>query len=84
MTGYDEPILELLEDSGVALPPRGIEINLHLIGIEVSNTTVHNRIKRLHENGLVDKVVDDAGYYALSEKGRAYLEGDLDVDELED
>jgi hypothetical protein len=31
---------------------------------------------------LVEKV-DDAGYYILSERGREYLEGDLDAGDLE-
>ena len=84
MTGSDQPILELLWEKEVALAPRGIEINLHREGVDISYRTIHRRVKELNERGLVDKVVEEAGYYALSEKGRAYLEGDLDVDELED
>ena len=34
------------------------------------------------EHGLIENV-DEAGYYAVTEKGPAYLEGELDASDLE-
>jgi len=84
MTGNDDTILEFFADSEVALPPTGLEINLNREGVDISYSTVHRRLKELHERGLLDKIDEDKGYYAISEKGRAYLDGSLDAADLED
>ena len=83
MTGNDDTILEYLHEHDVALPPTGLEINLEREGIQVSYSTIIRRLKKLQQHGLVNKVREKEGYYAISEKGRKYLTGDLDADELE-
>ncbi len=84
MTGNDDSILEYLEEHDVALPPRGLEINLQREQIGISYRTINRRLKTLQQKGLVDKIDEQSGYYAISDKGRAYLAGEIDASELED
>jgi len=84
MTGNDDSILEFLDERDVALSPRGLDINLDREGIGISYRTINRRLKRLHEEGLVEKADEERGWYAITDKGRKYLEGDLDASELED
>lgn len=84
MTGNDDSILEYLHEHDVALPPTGLEINLEREGVNVSYSTILRRLKKLQQHGLVEKVREKEGYYAISGKGRKYLAGDLDASELED
>lgn len=84
MTGNDDSILEFLGENNVALAPRGLEINLQREGVSISKRTIQRRVKKLHRKGLVEKVHEDAGYYAITEKGRKYLSGELDASDLED
>ncbi|WP_231183090.1 winged helix-turn-helix domain-containing protein [Haladaptatus sp. DYF46] len=84
MTGNDDSILEYLHEHDVVLPPTGLEINLDREGVGISYSTISRRLKKLQEHGLVKKVREKEGYYAITEKGRQYLAGDLDADELEE
>jgi DNA-binding PadR family transcriptional regulator len=84
MTGNDDSILEYLHEHDVALPPTGLEINLEREGISISYSTILRRLKKLEANGLVDKVREKEGYYAITEKGQEYLSGELDAEELEE
>jgi len=84
MTGNDDTILEFFADHEIALPPTGLEINLERAGVDISYSTIHRRLNELHDYGLLDKVDEKKGYYAISEMGRKYLAGELDASELED
>lgn len=77
MNQTDNRILELLDESGLILPPAVIAINL-----EYSRNWVSRRILILADADLVEQV--DGGYYRITEKGQDYLAGDLDRSELED
>lgn len=79
MTKSDPAILELLHESGLELPPAAISHNVD----GVSHPTVKRRLPILHKHGLVEKTPEKRGYYRLTERGRAYLAGELDVDDLE-
>nr|WP_259370361.1 MarR family transcriptional regulator [Salinarchaeum laminariae] len=79
MTKSDPAILELLEEAGIALPPAVIAYNIE----GVSHPTVSRRLPILKEQDLVKKVEESKGYYAITDRGRAYLDGELDADELE-
>lgn len=83
MTGNDDSILEYFHEHDVALPPTGLEINLNREGISISYSTILRRLKKLQEAGLVNKVREKEGYYAITEKGREYLRGELDAKDLE-
>lgn len=81
---YDEPILEFFAESDVAAPPAVVRFNLEWKDVATpAHSTVKRRLRTLESHGLLTKVDEDAGYYAISEVGRAYLAGELDVDELE-
>ncbi|ARS89942.1 transcriptional regulator [Natrarchaeobaculum aegyptiacum] len=72
----DDRILEIL-DTDLALKPAVIGFN-----VDRSRKTIQDRLRPLCSVGFVQKV-DDAGYYVITEDGRAYLEGELDADDLE-
>lgn len=77
MTQGDDRILETLADSELILSPAVIAINT-----EYTRNYVNKRVAILLENGLIERVQN--GYYQITEKGRAYLAGDLDASDLED
>ncbi|ELY80191.1 hypothetical protein C486_09305 [Natrinema gari JCM 14663] len=37
----------------------------------------------LVDHGLLERVDEDRGYYRITERGRQYLEGELDAEDLE-
>ncbi|MHC3439804.1 winged-helix domain-containing protein [Natrialbaceae archaeon A-gly3] len=82
MSLKDGLILEFLETHDLELPAKPLYRNLNRHGHEIGYSTVRQRLSVLEEHELIEKV-DEAGYYAVTEKGRAYLEGELDVDDLE-
>jgi len=77
MTRADDYILEFLGDHDIIASPRVISVN-----IDYSHQYVNERMKPLRENALVENEGD--GLYKITEKGRAYLSGELDADDLED
>ena len=79
MTGRDDIILELLSESGVALNKKGLELNLQRDGSDVSYSTLQRRLPKLEEAGLIEMVVEKGAWYAITDKGEAYLEGNLDL-----
>lgn len=76
MTQADDRILETLEESGLILSPRILSVNT-----DYSRHYVSSRLAELHEAGLIEKV--DEGLYGITDRGRAYLAGELDAEELE-
>lgn len=83
MGKYDTAILELLEDSRLALSPTMITFNLDFLGVaSPAKSTVQRRLGILEDEDMVEKVDLDAGYYAISERGKGYLAGNIDASEL--
>lgn len=80
MTKSDPIILEFFEETTIAMPPAVVSYNLQ----GVSHPTVKRRLPVLEEHGLVTKVDENRGYYRITDRGREYLAGDLDADDLED
>jgi len=76
MNQTDDRILELLAESGLILSPAVMAKNL-----EYSRNWISRRTGKLVENGLVEQV--DDGYYRITDRGRAYLEGELEAEDLE-
>lgn len=76
MNQTDDRILELLEESGLELSPAVMAVNL-----EYSRNWISRRTSALQDAGLVEPV--EGSYYQITDRGRAYLDGDLDADELE-
>lgn len=71
----DERILEVL-NTGLELGPTAIGRN-----IDRDRTGVSRRLSVLVDYGLVERV--DEGYYAITDLGSQYLDGELDADSLE-
>jgi predicted transcriptional regulator len=76
MNQTDDRILELLAESDLILTPAVIGKNL-----EYTRNWVSRRIGKLEDASLVEPV--DSGYYRITDRGRAYLSGEIDANELE-
>ena len=76
MTQADDRILETLEDSDLILSPRILAVNN-----DYTRQHVSRRLSELVDAGLINRV--DDGLYEITDRGRAYLAGDLDSDDLE-
>ncbi|WP_254532109.1 MarR family transcriptional regulator [Natrinema gelatinilyticum] len=76
MTPADYEIMLFFEEHPILLSPRVIGTN-----IEYDRQYVSKRCRKLSKAELLEVV--DTGLYQLSDTGRAYLEGELDVSELE-
>ncbi len=79
----DEAILKFLAEKEIALPPTPLYENLRLEGATFSQRTVKRRLKLLEDYGYVERILGQQGYYQITDKGRAYLAGNLDAEELE-
>ena len=79
MTRSDDAILEFLADHDIALPPTAISYNID----NMSRPTVDRRLPNLEVAGLVKRHDAPQGYTEITERGRAYLSGDIDSEELE-
>lgn len=75
MTKADGHLLETLSESELQLSPRILAVNA-----DYSRHYVSRRLSKLREAELVEKV--DDGLYRITEKGTAYLDGELDADDL--
>lgn len=84
MTAPDDIILEFLDESGTALNKRGLEINLKLSGYKVSYSTIKRRLPKLEEAGLIKSVDDSGPWYQITERGKQFLEGNLDLRDFDD
>ena len=82
MTPADRAILERLWNEGndeLVLTPALIAENT-----DYARTTVREHILKLRDHGLIEYHDKERAIYRLTQKGRAYLAGEIDVDELED
>ncbi|UPV76626.1 MarR family transcriptional regulator (plasmid) [Halorussus limi] len=78
------PVLNLLDESNVAISPGGITLNLEQqMQRPPSRSTVTRAIEQLLKRELIEKPDESKTYYRITEKGRQYLAGDLDIGELE-
>ncbi|RZH67852.1 MarR family transcriptional regulator [Natrinema altunense] len=76
MAPVDYEIMLFFDEHAILVSPRVLAAN-----IEYDRQYVSKRCRTLSEAGLLDIV--DTGLYQLTETGTAYLEGTLDVSELE-
>lgn len=86
MNEVDDLILEFFEaqEPDLVLSPTIVWYNLSNTksALDKSKETVRRRMSNLPERGLLERVEEDRAYYRLTDKGRAYLAGDLDADDL--
>ena len=76
MNQTDDRILELLAESDLILTPAVMARNL-----DYTRNWVSRRIGKLESAGLVEPL--ESGYYRISDRGRAYLAGEIDAEQLE-
>lgn len=74
----DDRILELLAETGLRLPTSAVAEN-----IDYSRGYVSTRLTTLAERELVARN-GERGYYEITDRGTAYLEGELDAGDLSD
>jgi len=82
MSLKDGLILEFLDEHDLELPAKPLYRNLNRHGHEIGYSTVRLRLGELQDHELIEKV-GEAGYYQITDRGRAYLSGDLDAEDLE-
>lgn len=70
MTKSDDPLLEHIREHGVGTPAKAAE------AVGIHHVHAGRRLRALRDHGFVCRYVD--GVYLLTEKGRAYLAGELD------
>ncbi|QFU82308.1 hypothetical protein GCU68_07105 [Natronorubrum aibiense] len=75
MTRADDEILEFLDSQGAGTP------KLIANEIDRNNNYIGVRCRKLSSYGLVDR--PSRGFYVITDRGTAYLEGDLDASALE-
>ena len=87
MNEVDDAILEFLAQQGdeLTIPPTVVWYNLVEVHgmLSKSQETVARRMRKLPELGLLEKADETRGYYRITEKGQAYLAGELDAEDLE-
>lgn len=76
MNQTDDRILELLSDSGLALSPASVAVNL-----DYSRNWISRRMSKLQDENLIEKV--NGSHYQITARGEAYLAGEIAVEELE-
>jgi predicted transcriptional regulator len=77
MTRADDYILEFFEDTSIVATPHVVSAN-----IDYSRQYVNRRIRQLADHDLLENTGD--GLYQITDRGKAYLAGDLDADDLSD
>lgn len=74
-------VLRFLEDTGLALPPKAIFLNMKDRGATFSERTLNRHLPELEEEGLIRRLPDQKGaYFEISEKGREHLR-ELEADD---
>jgi predicted transcriptional regulator len=76
MNQCDNRILELLNETDIKLTPFVVAEN-----IDYNRQYVNRRMRILATNELVENTGD--GLYRITDRGRQYLTGELDKDDLE-
>lgn len=79
MTGADDRILEFFEEHRIAVPPSVLTYHLNY-----SKVHINNRMRKLADKGLLEKVDQERGFYAITDLGLEYLAGEVEAEELED
>ena len=77
MNKATDPILELLDDTDMALPPKTMKVNFRrFLEDYPSESTVDRAIRDLRENGYIERYPTAETHYEITDKGREYLRGE--------
>jgi len=90
MNEVDDAILELFEELGepggkpISLPPSPVKRHLveELGLLDRERSTFSRRMSKLADRGLLEIADEEASYYRITDKGLAYLAGELDAEDL--
>ena len=90
MNEVDTAILEYLEELGavdghpVSMAPTPLYVNLvqQMAVVDVQPNTLSRRMGRLAEMGMLERVDEKRGYYWITEKGEAFLAGELNSEDI--
>lgn len=77
MSPIDYFILRFYEEHDIEASPKVVAAN-----IDYDRVYTSKRLKELVSEGLMEQ--GDNGLYSLTDRGRAFIEGDLDANDLED
>jgi DNA-binding PadR family transcriptional regulator len=92
MKETDIAILEYFEEIGEidetaqALRSGTVHTNLveQLSVVDVSESTISRRMQKLAKASLLEQLPEKRGsYYRITDKGHAYLDGDIDAEDLQ-
>lgn len=75
MTLWDDRILEYIKENGSGSPSELAESGY----VRVSNAHISRRLRKLADHGLLQHLGN--GVYVITERGEAYLDGEIDVAE---
>ena len=75
MTIWDDRILEYISENEAGSPTELAESGY----VRVSNAHISRRLKKLSEHGLLKALGN--GVYVITDRGEAYLDGELDTSE---
>ncbi|MFW5950262.1 MAG: ArsR family transcriptional regulator [archaeon] len=79
MTGADDRILEFFAEHQIALTPAVLTYHL-----DYTRTHINTRMRVLSEHGLLEDIEEIRGLYKITDRGMAYLGGELGVKDLEE
>jgi len=83
MTPVDRDILDLLHNDGgfreLRLSPRHLSVNT-----DWGHQAIREHVITLRNHELLEYYDEDKGIYQLSDRGRDYLAGEIDIADLED
>ena len=74
-----DPVLEFLDDHDIAVPIAVLDNEL-----EPGYRTIKRALEDLEDREFVKRDENYTSYFHITDKGRQYLAGDLDANELED
>jgi len=77
-----DPVLELLDEQDIPMPPKLIFVVLkERKGDHPSRATIFRAIDDLQDYGLIEKHPDGT-FYSITDRGRGYLSGEVDASDL--
>lgn len=83
MNRASDPVLELLDESDLALSPGVITYNLQQkLADAPSRSSITRTITELEDHDFIRKPPGAKTYYEITDHGRAYLEGNLDASDV--
>lgn len=78
MNKASDPVLEFLDEHGIAAPVSVFDIEL-----DPSRSSISRAVDDLEAYGLIERPPDYNTHFQITDLGREYLEGDVDATNLE-